>query len=493
MPSRDKRLKKYSGVLCAVSSLPSKYGIGTFGESAYRFIDFLRDAGQCFWQILPLNPLGEGNSPYKSISCFAGEPLYIDLDFLVRDGLLSADEIGEYKASDAVDYKRVKKFKIPLLIKAAENFDTNSRGYKNFLKQNDSWLNGYSTFAAALDIYKTHKITDLPDGIKYQLPDDLKKFKEKHSSEILFHKIMQYFFYCQYFELKAYANKNGVKIIGDIPFYVSPDSADVWENPDDFKVGRDFTPTEVAGVPPDIFSSSGQLWGNPIYNWQNMRRNEYRWWQSRLLFCKDLYDVLRIDHFRAFANYYSIPYGSPTAASGSWQKGEGIAFWNKMTQKIGDINIIAEDLGGEDDAEVILLLKHTDFPNMKILQFGFTGDIQNNFLPQNYGYNCVCYTGTHDNDTTLGWYKSIDRKQRIMFDMLVKDFNIEVSHRMIRAAVKSPAMLCIIPMQDLLCLDSSARMNTPGTSHGNWQWQMKSDDISADTATLLKRLTKERN
>ena len=493
MPLRDKRFKKYSGVLCAVSSLPSKYGIGTFGEAAYKFIDFLRDAKQHFWQILPLNPLGEGNSPYKSISCFAGEMLYIDLDFLVHDGLLSVGEISEYKVVGDVNYKTVREFKLPLLFKAAENFDTNRRAYKNFLKENEWWLERYCTFAAALDIYKTHKLSDLPDGIKYQLPGDLKEFKDKHGSEILFHKIMQYIFYCQYFELKDYANKNGVKIIGDIPFYVSPDSADVWGNPDDFKVGRDFTPTAVAGVPPDIFSSSGQLWGNPIYNWQNMRRNEYLWWQSRLSFCKDLYDVLRIDHFRAFANYYSIPYGSITAASGSWQKGEGIAFWKKMTQKIGEMNIIAEDLGGEDDADVISLLKYTDFPNMKILQFGFTGDIQNTFLPQNYGYNCVCYTGTHDNDTTLGWYKSIDRKQRIMFDMTLKDFDDTAPHRMIRAASKSQSMLCIIPMQDLLCLDSSARMNTPGTSRGNWQWRMITDDISADNATLLKRLTKERN
>lgn len=493
MPLRDKHLKKYSGVLCAVSSLPSKYGIGTFGEAAYRFVDFLRDSKQRFWQMLPLNPLGEGNSPYKSISCFAGEMLYIDLDFLVRDGLLSTDDIGEYSNVGDVNYKTAREFKIPLLLKAAHNFDTKGRDYKAFLKENDLWLDEYSIFAAALDVYKTERLTDLPDGIKYKIPDFLKQFKTEHSCEMQFHRVMQYIFYCQYFELKGYANKNGVKIIGDIPFYVSPDSADVWENPDDFKVGRDFTPVEVAGVPPDIFSASGQLWGNPVYNWQNMRQNKYMWWQKRLLLCKNMYDVLRIDHFRAFADYYAVPYGSKTAAFGSWKKGEGTDFWSKIDQSIGKMNIIAEDLGGEDDADVISLLKYTGFPNMKILQFAFNGDIRNVFLPQNYGYNCVCYTGTHDNDTTLGWYKSADKKQRIMFERLADSAYDAPSYKMIRTAVKSPARLCILPMQDILCLDSSARMNTPGTSHGNWQWRMKYEDIDGDNAKLLKKLTKERN
>ncbi len=491
MPLRDK--KRYSGVLLAVSSLPSPYGIGTFGEAAFAFIDFLRDSKQRFWQILPLNPLGEGNSPYKSISCFAGEMLYIDLDLLIKDGLLSIDDVGKYDFSQNVDYKSVRKFKFPLLIKAAENFDQGCRDYRKFLKDNNWWLECYAIFAAALDVYKTKKLTALPDGIKYRVPDAIKKFKEKHLKQINFHKIMQYIFYCQYFELKNYANKNGVRIIGDIPFYVSPDSVDVWSNPDDFKVGRDFTPTAVAGVPPDIFSHSGQLWGNPIYNWQNMKRNEYRWWQSRLVFCRRLYDVLRIDHFRAFANFYSIPFGSATGIAGSWEKGEGIAFWHKMDEKIGTLQIIAEDLGGEKDPDVISLLKYTDFPNMKILQFGFTGDMQNVFLPQNYDYNSVCYTGTHDNDTSLGWYNSAPKKQKAVFDALVKENEYSVSHRMIRAASKSPSMLCIIPIQDILGLDTSARMNIPGTKRGNWQWRMNIDDINPDNAKLLKKLTKERN
>lgn len=492
MPSRDKNLKRYSGVLCAISSLPSPHGIGSFGVEAYKFIDFLCDAKQRFWQILPLNPLGEGDSPYKSSSTFAGEILYIDLKFLVREGLLD-DAEGKCEFSQNVDYDAVRKFKLPLFQKAAQNFDTNNKNYKSFLSENEFWLDDYALFEAALQVYKTQYLKDLPGGIKYRVPDEINKFKEQHKDKINFYKITQYFFFCQYYDLKRYANGKGIKIIGDIPFYVSPDSADVWANPDDFKVGRDFTPTAVAGVPPDVFSENGQLWGNPIYNWHNIKRDGYRWWQSRLSFCRRLYDVLRIDHFRAFANYYSIPYGSKTAMSGAWIAGEGKAFWDRMREQMGDINIIAEDLGGEEDPQVIELLNHTDFPNMKILQFGFTGDMQNMYLPQNYPYNCVCYTGTHDNDTALGWYNKASTKERVIFNTLIRNNTGCIAHDMIRALSKSNSMLCIIPMQDVLCLDSSARMNTPGTIGDNWTWRVTGDDINPDNAKLLKKLTKERN
>lgn len=493
MPLRDKHLKKYSGVLCAISSLPSEFGIGSFGVEAYRFVDFLSTAKQRFWQILPLNPLGEGNSPYKSYSTYAGEILYIDINFLLRDGLLCADDIKAHTFSQRVDYDAVREFKLPLLYKAVQNFDTNNKNYRFFLKDNAFWLDDYALFVTALYTFKTQKLTDLPNDIKYRVPEKLEEFKNSHKNLIDFYKVTQYFFFCQYYELKRYANSKGVKIIGDIPFYVSPDSADVWVDPDDFKVGRDFTPTMVAGVPPDIFSKNGQLWGNPIYSWQNMRRNDYRWWQSRLCFCRDMYDVLRIDHFRAFANFYQIPYGSRSAITGAWVSGEGEAFWNKMQETVGDINIIAEDLGGEDDPQVIKLLSHTDFPNMKILQFGFTGDMQNIYLPQNYPYNCVCYTGTHDNNTALGWYNSVDIKELVMFNALIRNNTNNVPHDMIRAVSKSNSMLCIIPMQDLLCLDAHARMNTPGTKDGNWTWRMSKKDINQDNAKLLKKLTKERN
>lgn len=492
MQSKDKKQKKYSGVLCAVSSLPSGDGIGTFGKKAYDFVDFLIEAKQRFWQILPLNLLGEGNSPYKSVSCFAGEILYIDLSFLVREGLLDKSDIGEFDGN--VDYNKVREYKLPLLFKAAVNFDKHSKNYKSFIKENGFWLDDYAIFVTALSVYKTEHLTDLPDGLKYRIPDEIEKFENRYKAEISLQKTLQYFFFCQYFELKNYAEKNGIKIIGDIPFYVSVDSADVWVNPDDFCLNRDFTPKLIAGVPPDIFSKSGQMWGNPIYNWQNMRQNGYSWWKKRLEFCRNMYDVLRIDHFRAFANYYQIPSDSKNALSGEWQTGEGINFWNEIEKDVGKINVIAEDLGGEDDPDVKLLLKQTDFANMKILQFAFDGDIKNQYLPQNYPYNCVCYTGTHDNDTALGWYENATQKQKIEFDTLINNCDYKSpSHRMICDLSKSNSMLCIIPMQDLLGLNGSARMNTPATESGNWEWRMCDDDISDENAKLLKKLTAERN
>ena len=492
MPLRDRQQKRYSGVLLAVSSIPAPYGIGSFGEAAYKFVDFLRDSHQQFWQMLPLCPLGEGNSPYKSSSSFAGEILYIDIDFLVRDGLLKNSDIPKFNFTKDVNYSDVREFKLPLIIKAAKNFDVNNKNYKSFLNENSFWLDDYALFETAFNVYKGKTIRDLPDEFKYKVPQFINEFKEKYKAEIECYKIAQYFFFCQYFELKRYANKNGVNIIGDIPFYVSPDSADVWSNPDDFFIERDFTPKLVAGVPPDVFSQSGQLWGNPIYNWKNMRENGYMWWVKRLDFCRDMYDTVRIDHFRAFAEFYQISYGK-NATDGEWVKGEGEIFWNEIKRSLGEINIIAEDLGGEEDKKVIDLLKHTEFPNMKILQFGFKSDINNMYLPQNYPYNCVCYTGTHDNDTALGWYNKASTKERVIFNTLIRNNTGCVAHDMIRALSKSNAMLMIIPMQDVVCLDSSARMNTPGTIGNNWTWRMTENDINDDNAKLLKKLTKERN
>ena len=492
MRSRGKEDKRYSGVLCAISSLPSDFGIGSFGKAAYDFVDFLSDAKQRFWQILPLNPLGEGNSPYKSPSAFAGEILYIDIDFLLHDKLLLPQEINQFDFSKNIEYDSVKQIKIPLLVKASERVNTKSKNYLKFLDENNFWLNDFAIFMAAVQVYKCKKITELPQGILYKIPCDIEKFVKENNRFIEFYKITQYIFFCQYYALKRYANSKGIKIIGDIPFYVSPDSADVWSEPDQFILNRDYTPKLVAGVPPDVYSQKGQLWGNPIYDWKYMRQDKYSWWQRRLLFCKDMYDVTRIDHFRAFASFYKIPYGC-SASQGEWSKGEGSEFWDAIKQNISDINIIAEDLGGEEDEAVIELLKHTDFANMKILQFAFNGKNDNIYLPQNYPYNCVCYTGTHDNNTAIGWYNSADRKERVIFNTLVRNNADSVAHDMIRALSKSNSMLCIIPMQDLLSLDSGCRMNTPGTTEKNWQWRMKKEDINCENAKLLKELTKERN
>lgn len=492
MPLRGKSQKRYSGVLLAISSLPSSYGIGNFGDTAYKFVDFLRESKQRFWQILPLNPLGEGNSPYKSSSTFAGEMLYIDIDFLIRDGLLSKNDIIDIKFTEKTDYSTVREFKIPLLQKAAKRIDKKDKNYQKFLKENDFWLDDYSLLQAAYSVYNVKTIADLPENFKYRLPEFIQEFKKKHENEIDFYKITQYFFFCQYYDLKRYANQNGVKIIGDIPFYIAADSSDVWGEPDNFLLDRNFVPLSVAGVPPDIFSSDGQMWGNPIYNWSNMEHNGYKWWLARLKFCQNMYDVIRIDHFRAFAQFYQIPQDK-TALDGEWVQGEGIKFWDRVKHALGEINIIAEDLGGEDDPQVKYLLDYTGFPNMKILQFAFTGNMENVFLPENYSYNCVCYTGTHDNDTALGWYNKASTKERVIFNTLIRNNKNCVAHDMIRALSKSAAMLCIIPMQDVLCLDTDARMNVPGTKNKNWTWRMNEKDINKENAKNLKKLTKERN
>lgn len=490
---KDDDTKRFSGVLLAISSLPSVCGIGTLGKAAYDFVDFLAEAKQRFWQILPLNPLSEGNSPYKSVSCFAGEILYIDLQLLVCDGLLAETDLLKLENSDSVNYEKVREQKLPLLFKAAANFNVKSPNYKKFLKQNDWWLQDYALFITALSVFKTDKIRDLPQGIKYRLPEALTRFKTEYEKEIEINKILQYFFYCQYYALKRYANGRFVKIIGDIPFYVAADGCDVWVNPDEFYVDLNFKPTLLAGVPPDKFSPYGQLWGNPIYNWDNMRENGYRWWQTRLKFCSDLYDVLRIDHFRAFANYYCIKSRTANGLDGTWRTGVGTDFWNKIKENVGEINIIAEDLGGEDDLQVKKLLQDTKFADMRVLQFAFTGDVKNGHLPQNYPYNCVCYTATHDNDATYGWYNSASIKEKAMAKSLTQNGENNILHNMIRELSKSKSMLCIIPMQDLLCLGSSARMNVPGTENGNWQWRLKAEFLNHENAKLLKRLTAERN
>lgn len=492
MRLRDKFKKKGCGTLLAVSALPSKDGIGTFGIEAYNFIDFLRATRQKYWQMLPIVCLGEGNSPYKSVSCFAGEPLYIDLNFLVRDGLLSPSHLKDMPSGD-VDYKSVREYKLPLLKTAAQNFDTKRTDYKHFTVQNSFWLDDYAIFVTAQNLYKSEKIADFDDNIKYRLADSLRDFCDEHYYEIQECKIIQFFFFSQFYELLKYARKNGIMLIGDIPFYVAPDSADVWKNPEAFMVGRDLTPSLIAGVPPDIFSESGQLWGNPIYNWENQRKNDYLWWRMRLHFMANLFDIIRIDHFRAFADYYAIPHDADNARCGEWEKGEDINFWDTIAKHLGHLNIIAEDLGGEDSAEVKALLQKTGFPNMKILQFAFTGDPHNYFLPQNYPFKCVCYTGTHDNDTTLGWYKSADNKTLTVLQAYLPNINEETAvFRMLELLSKSNAYMMIVPMQDWLSLDGNARMNTPATKDGNWKWRLDSIPTDEKTLNQIKNIAKRK-
>lgn len=481
-----------SGVLLHITSLPSRYGIGTLGDEAYRFVDFLKQSGQRYWQMLPLCPLGEGNSPYKSTCCFAGEPLLIDLEFLVRDGLLKAEELPEDTECTRVDYERIRQIKLPLLKKAAARFNRRRLDYIRFLKQNEFWLTDYASFTTALEVGNISSITDLEKGMKYRNPLALENFKNAYREEIEEKKIIEFFFYSQYYSFKHYANKNGIKIIGDIPIYVSLDSSDVWRSPDNFRLGQDMTPVVVAGVPPDEFSSDGQLWGNPIYDWEYQKRTGYAWWRKRLEFSFKIYDVVRVDHFRAFADYYTIPYGAKNARSGNWEKGAGISFWNTMEDRLGKMRIIAEDLG-EESPEVQQLVVDTGFPNMKVLQFAFSDGLQNKFLPRNYQKNCVCYTGTHDNNTSLGWYNNATPHERQMFSKFVQSSGLkEPSHKMIWLAMRSRANTVIIPMQDWLCLDESARMNYPGTKTGNWEWRMHRDYSSEELLYIMRLLSNRR-
>ena len=481
-----------SGILLHITSLPSPYGIGSFGAAAYEFVDFLKKSNQTYWQLLPLCPVGKGNSPYSSVCSFAGEPLLIDLDELVNDGLLSPADIPEDTFSQNVDYKRAREFKLPLIRRAAESFNRKNRGFRDFRRENAYWLHDYALFTAIKASARNKSLSELDEGIKYRLPNTLKAFKAAHAEEIAICEIIQYFFFKQYIKLKNYANTAGIKIIGDIPFYIQLDSADVWSNPDLFKLGRDMTPTQVAGVPPDIFSETGQLWGNPIYDWDAMKADGYGWWKKRLAHNARLYDVIRIDHFRAFADYYTIPYGAENAKSGKWEKGAGLAFWNTVKPAVS-AEIIAEDLGG-DTPEVKKLIEDTGFPNMKILQFAFDSDLDNQFLPKNYDKNCVCYTGTHDNDTTRGWFEKATQKEKIMFSGTVPaDKSSSAVLSLIAMGMRSRARMVIIPMQDWLQLDSSARMNTPGVPYGNWEWRMSGDDITDELINTVKRLSGGRN
>lgn len=487
------KFKKESGVLLPLSSLPSNYGIGSLGEEAYRFARFLRNANQTYWQLLPLVPVGKGNSPYSSASAFAGEILYIDIDELINSKLLSPEDIKERAFPKNTDYTAVKKFKLPLLQKAADNFDITNTEFLEFKKENSYWLYDFALYMAIKDSYGGNNFLSWEDSLKYRLPEALTEFHETHQTEILFYEITQFLFYRQFFKLKSYTDTIGLKLIGDIPFYVSFDSADVWANPDCFKLGRDITPILVAGVPPDIFSSDGQLWGNPIYDWDYQKSNNYLWWQKRLCHNAKMYDTIRIDHFRAFADYYTIPFGSKTAKNGKWEKGVGLQFWDCVRPSIGKTSIIAEDLGGETE-EVRRLILDTGFPDMKVLQFAFDSDLKDPFLPKNFNRNCVCYTGTHDNDTTLGWYNKATQKEKLIFSKTVpKVKNSSPVLRLISFGMKSKAKLVIIPLQDYLELDSDCRINTPGVSKNNWEWRFEKTNINDELTALILSLSKGRN
>ena len=468
---------RYSGILMPIFSLPSQYGIGTLGKEAREFVDFLCRAGQRYWQILPLGPTSFGDSPYQTYSSFAGNPYFIDIDLLKENGLLTEQEIKKYtKNGDRVDYAFLYKNRLALLKIAYSRFVPDDK-YSVFCLENEQWLSPFAEFMAL----KTSN-GDKPLGTWQNNKTD--------KETVGFYKFLQFVFFEQWFLLKNYANQKGIKIIGDIPIYVSLDSADVYASPEQFLVDNNYRPFAVAGCPPDAFSATGQLWGNPLYNWEQMKNDNYAWWRQRLGFSIKLYDVVRIDHFRGFESFYAIPFGSKTAETGNWVKGPGVAFFDSLKKQLGALPVIAEDLGFLTE-KVREMLKLSGFPGMKVLQFAFDTREDGDYLPHNYTKQSVCYTGTHDNNTILGWIKEAPQEAVAHAkDYLSVDTDEQLVTAMIRAALSSVSSLCVLMMPDLLFMDKAGRINTPSVLGGNWEWRIKKEQISDDLADKIYGLTK---
>ncbi len=490
MRSKDNR--RESGILLPVFSLDSPYGIGTFGDAAYRFIDFLRAAGQHYWQILPLCPSSFGDSPYQSPASMAGNPYFVDLDLLGREGLLTDAELAGHAANwpaDTVDYGRLWQEREGMLRRAVARFHQDDEAFLSFCEQQKAWLDDFALFMTIKRLFGNGSFFGWPEPLKLHDQAAIAAVSSQHAEDVHYYKVVQYWFFRQWYHLKEYATKQGVRLIGDLPIYVALDSADVWASPKLFRLGQDRTPTKVAGVPPDLFSSDGQLWGNPLYDWEYQKRTGYQWWIERMRHLLTLTDLIRIDHFRAFASYYTIPFGSDTARCGAWEDGPGMDLFRTLRDALGPLPIIAEDLGG-NTPDVEALLRETAFPNMKVLQFAFDGGDDNPFLPANYDANCVCYTGTHDNDTTMGWYASAPEPVRARFREKVSvHHNEPPAHALIRYAMKSRAQYAIIPLQDYLCLGSEARINLPSTLGRNWQWRISPGTLDERLIQTVKRLS----
>lgn len=488
-----------AGILLPVTALPSKYGIGCFSKAAYDFTDRLAEAGQSYWQVLPLGHTGYGDSPYQSFSSFAGNPYMVSLEELTDEGLLSKEECESVdfgNDEEYIDYEKLYNSRYPLLKKAYERSNILSdSGYRQFERENSCWLEDYALFMAVKEHFNQKPFYEWDDDIRRKTPDAVKTYKEMLSSEAGFWKFVQYKFSYQYGKLKEYAKKNGIGIIGDIPIYTAADSADVWANPELFQLDEDGRPEYVAGCPPDGFSAEGQLWGNPLYKWERHKADGFSWWTERLRHSFDMYDILRIDHFRGFDEYYSIKYGSKNAVKGEWKKGPGIELFNEAERKNGKKEVIAEDLGYITDS-VRKLVSDTGYCGMKVLEFAFdsrdTG-AANDYLPHNYVQDCVVYTGTHDNQTLVSWFEEIapDEKNAVR-DYLCDYYTPDEKMYMpiICLAMQSPAKLCIIPMQDWLGLDDRARINVPSTIGKNWCWRLKQEDFSPNTAKEINRITK---
>ena len=495
--AEDKTNHRYSGVLVHPTSFPSPYGIGDMGRGAHEFIDFLAMAGQHLWQVLPLGPSGNGNSPYQSYSVFAGQPLLISPELLIEKKLLTEADvhpIPEFNA-DRVDYDKVTTYKTSLFKKAYEHFrhtaDKNLlEEYDSFQSNNQYWLDDYCLYMAGKDYHNGLPWYEWEDSLLDPTPKERASWMKLLASEIDYYRFIQFAFFSQWYELKDYANKKGIAIIGDIPIFTAPDSADVWANKELFKLDSKGHPLEVAGVPPDYFSATGQLWGNPLYDWDAMKDDGYRWWIERVRNQLDQVDYIRIDHFRGFEAYWAVPAGEETAMNGKWKKGPGEALFEAIQKALGEeLPIFAEDLG-IITPEVEKLRDTLGFPGMKILQFGFDGTGESTFLPHQLSTrNCICYTGTHDNDTTCGWYEHTSEQNKDKVRRYMNTDASSVSWDFIRTCLGTIAKYAIFPVQDLLKLGSEHRMNTPGTATGNWEFRYRSGLLDEGMAKGLKQMT----
>ena len=478
-----------SGILMPISSLPSPYGIGTMGKAARKFVDFLKKGGQKYWQILPICPTSYGDSPYQSFSSFAGNPYFIDLEYLCKEKLLTKKECESFDwggSEQYIDYGTMYVSRYALLRKAYERFKKDiPQEYHDFCYREGHWLEDYSLFMALKDANGGVSWTQWPDHLKYRHWDAIEHAKWEHSDSMNFYKMLQYLFSKQWWELKAYANGKGIEIIGDVPIYVALDSADVWANPGQFYLDDARNPIDVAGCPPDAFSADGQLWGNPLFRWDAMRNDGYEWWTKRIAAMANLYDIVRIDHFRGFDSYYAIPANDDTAVNGEWRQGPGMDLFRVLEQRLGKLPIIVEDLGFLTPS-VHQLLKDSGFPGMKVIQFAFDSREESNYLPHTYTNHCVVYTGTHDNDTCMGWFNSASKKA-IKYATEYLNLTEEEGYNwgMMRGAWSSVADLAIVPMQDLLGLGSEARMNVPSTLGTNWKWRATADQIDNKLASKL--------
>jgi 4-alpha-glucanotransferase len=485
-----------SGVLLHITSLPGDDGTGTLGKNAFRFVDFLAKSKQKMWQILPLGQVGFGDSPYQCYSAFAGNIQLIDLELLAEDGWLKKSEIKSpgFNALKA-DFEGLRQWKLPLLKKAYNNFQLKIEPWLNeyfyFQYEHKWWLNDFALFMALKDFFKGVGWHNWPDEIKFRKPEALKKYSESLKMEIDFWMFMQWQFFRQWHRLKKYANEKGIEIIGDVPLYVSTDSSDVWANTDIFYLDKNLNPTFVGGVPPDYFSKTGQLWGNPVFNWQRLEERQFDWWMARLGFNVNMFNLVRIDHFRGLESYWSVPAGEKTAINGKWEAAKGYQLLQKFKHEYGSLPFIAEDLG-VITPEVEKLRDELHLTGIKVLQFAFGSDAKNVNLPHNYKPNFLVCTGTHDNDTTLGWLTSVKGKEKKLVQKYLGEPEKALQNS-IETVSASTAKMAIFPMQDILGLGTEARMNTPGTATGNWGWRFPWEQLNQTQISFLKEITEKYN